>query len=76
MEKEVKKKKDKKILVDLTLSSHPLYVMTQCIVANNLRYISGYDCKAIINKYDFLTYQIAKSFLIDDFFFIKNSIFF
>ena len=74
--KKSKKKKNKKILVDLTLSSHPLYAMAQCIVACNLRYITGYDCKAIVNKYDFLTNQIAKSFLIDDFFFIQNSIFF
>ena len=53
---------EKFILVDLTLSTHPMHAIVQCILVNNFRKITGYDCKAIINKNDILTKLIAKVF--------------
>ena len=67
-----KKKNSKIILIDLTLSSHPMHAIIQCIVASNLRHFSNYDCKVIINKYDLLSKFIAKSFLINKFIEVSN----
>ena len=46
---------NKFILVDLTLSSHPIHAIIQCILSNNFRKITGYKCIAIINQHDILT---------------------
>ena len=60
-----KKGKNKYILIDLTLSTHPIHAIIQCILGNNFRKLTGYDCKAIINENDILTRFIAKSFSIN-----------
>jgi len=62
-----KKGKNKYILIDLTLSTHPIHAIIQCILGNNFRKLTGYDCKAIINENDILTRFIAKSFSINKF---------
>lgn len=67
---------DKIILIDLTLNRQPIHAICQCILANNLKKINNYECKAIIKEYDFLTKFIAKSFLIKSFIVIKNGNFF
>ena len=67
---------DKIILIDLTLNRQPIHAICQCILANNLKKINNYECKAIIKEYDFLTKFIAKSFLIRSFIVIKNGNFF
>ena len=67
---------DKTILIDLTLNRQPIHAICQCLLANNLRKINNYKCKAIIKEYDILTKFIAKSFLITSFIIIKNTNFF
>lgn len=67
---------DKIILVDLTLNRQPIHAICQCILANNLKKINNYKCKAIIKNGDILTKFIARSFLINNFIIIKNANFF
>ncbi len=70
--KKKEKTNNKIILVDLTLSSHPMYAMIQCMIAGHLREFSKCDCKAIINDYDLLSKFIAKSFSIKKFEVVEN----
>tara|TARA_B100000989_G_scaffold285589_1_gene253443 strand:- start:23560 stop:25338 length:1779 start_codon:yes stop_codon:yes gene_type:complete len=67
-----KNKNVKYILVDLTLSTHPMHAIIQCILGNNFRKLTGYDCKAIINENDILTKFIARSFSINNFEILRN----
>ena len=70
--KSLKSNSKKFILIDLTLSTHPTYTIIQCILGNNFKKITGYECKVIINQYDILTKFIAKSFCINNFVFLKK----
>ena len=67
---------NKFILIDLTLSTHPIHTIIQCILANNFRKITGYECKAIVNEYDILTKFIANSFSVKKFEVLKYENFF
>ena len=71
-----KSNKKKFILLDLTLTSHPIHTIIQCILGNNFRKMTGYKCKAIIKEYDIFTKFIAKSFSINEFEILKNESFF
>jgi len=71
--RKIKKNKKKIIIVDLTQNSHPLQVIIQCIISCNLKDFTSHECKAIINKYDWLSKFIAKSFLINKFIIVNRS---
>lgn len=68
--------KNKNILVDLSLGHHPIYVISNCLIAKDLSKFTKENITAVIKKYDFQTTLIAKSFGINNIIFIKKENFF
>jgi len=62
----------KKILVDLTLESHPLYGICNCLIGKELSELSKAQIVGLVKKYDYQSYFIAFSFGIKNFIFIGN----
>ncbi len=65
----------KKILVDLTLGSHPLYAINNCLIGKELSKLNRAQITGLIKKYDYESYFIAFSFGIKNFIFIGNESF-
>ena len=58
-----------KLLVDLTLSSHPLYAIRNCLISKEISKHKKYEIVVLLNRYDFYSYFIAYSFGIRNFIF-------
>lgn len=69
-------KNDKNILIDLTLSTHPLYAIKNCYMGMELAKLNKLNIVGNVIKNDYLTYSIAKSFGIKNFIFIDEGSFF
>ena len=69
-------KNGKNILIDLTLSTHPLYAIKNCYMGMELAKLNKLNIVGNVVKNDYLTYSIAKSFGIKNFIFIDEGSFF
>ena len=76
LNKKYKIKNDDKILIDLTLNSHPLYAISNCYMGMELAKLNKLSIVGNVIKNDYLTYFIAKSFGIKNFIFIDEGSFF
>ena len=68
--------KKEKLLVDLTQQSHPLTAIHNCLIVQEITKYLNPETFAIINRYDFLTVCIAKSFKIQNIIYYENKNFF
>ena len=75
--KEIKKfKRKEKILVELLVGHHTEVIVLNCLIAKDLSDYFNCNCVAIVNRYDFLTQEIAKSFNINNFIYLDEGNFF
>jgi len=69
-------KNKKKILIELLLSHHSEPMIFNCLLGKDFKKYFNSECTALINNYDFLTKEIAKSFNINNFEYLDKNNFF